>query len=143
MLCGLSYLHSKNQLHRDIKPANVLLNMKGEVKLSDFGISRTLPSETLFTRTAVGTRSYMSPERIEGSSYGFKGDIWGIGLTLYELATGTYPYQGRSELDLLRDFEKVGSPQLPTVYSEDFQDFLNCALELEEEKRWSAVELTV
>ncbi len=85
----------------------------------------------------------MSPERIEGSSYGFKGDIWGIGLTLYELATGTYPYQGRSELDLLRDFEKVGSPQLPTVYSEDFQDFLNCALELEEEKRWSAVELTV
>lgn len=117
--------------------------MKGEVKLSDFGISRTLPSETLFTRTAVGTRSYMSPERIEGSSYGFKGDIWGIGLTLYELATGTYPYQGRSELDLLRDFEKVGSPQLPTVYSEDFQDFLNCALALEEEKRWSAVELTV
>lgn len=43
MLCGLSYLHSKNQLHRDIKPANVLLNSQGQLKLSDFGISRELP----------------------------------------------------------------------------------------------------
>jgi serine/threonine protein kinase len=64
MLCGLTYLHSKNQLHRDIKPGNVLLNSSGEVKLSDFGISRELPEEVDFSKTAVGTRSYMSPERI-------------------------------------------------------------------------------
>lgn len=83
MLCGLTYLHTKNHLHRDIKPANVLLNWRGEVKLSDFGISRQLPEEVDFSRTAVGTRSYMSPERIEGGRYSFKSDVWGIGLILY------------------------------------------------------------
>jgi serine/threonine protein kinase len=90
MLCGLTYLHSKNILHRDIKPANVLLNFQGEVKLSDFGISRELPLEIEFSRTSVGTRSYMSPERIEGGKYGFKSDVWGIGLILYELGMDNY-----------------------------------------------------
>lgn len=85
MLCGLTYLHSKNQLHRDIKPGNVLLNSFGEVKLSDFGISRELPENVDFSKTAVGTRSYMSPERIEGGKYSFKSDVWGIGLIIYEL----------------------------------------------------------
>lgn len=64
MLCGLTYLHSKNQIHRDIKPANVLLNSVGELKLSDFGISKELIEDIDFSKTAVGTRSYMSPERI-------------------------------------------------------------------------------
>lgn len=104
MLCGLSYLHSKHQLHRDVKPANVLLNCRGEVKLSDFGISRQLPDETDFSKTAVGTRSYMSPERIEGGRYGAKGDVWGLGLIIYELATARFPYDSRSEFDLRRDF---------------------------------------
>lgn len=85
MLCGLSYLHSKNQLHRDIKPANVLLNSQGQLKLSDFGISRELQEEVDFSKTAVGTRSYMSPERIEGGRYSFKSDVWGLGLILFEL----------------------------------------------------------
>ncbi len=76
-------MHTKNHLHRDIKPGNVLLNWRGEVKLSDFGISRQLPEEVDFSRTAVGTRSYMSPERIEGGRYSFKSDVWGIGLILY------------------------------------------------------------
>ena len=85
MLCGLSYLHSKNQIHRDIKPANILLNSKGEVKLSDFGIARELLEEEDFSSTVIGTLSYKSPERIISRQYGFKSDIWGIGLTLFEV----------------------------------------------------------
>ena len=61
MLCGLSYLHSNNQLHRDVKPANVLINSKGQIKLTDFGITKELDKEKDFTKTSVGTRSYMSP----------------------------------------------------------------------------------
>jgi serine/threonine protein kinase len=66
ILCGLSYLHSLNMIHRDVKPGNVLLNTKGEVKLSDFGISKELLDGVDFSKTFVGTTAYMSPERIGG-----------------------------------------------------------------------------
>jgi serine/threonine protein kinase len=88
MLCGLAYLHSNNQLHRDVKSANVLINTKGEIKLTDFGIAKQIDEDKEFTKTSVGTRSYMSPERIKGEEYGPKSDIWGFGLIMYELATG-------------------------------------------------------
>lgn len=60
ILCGLSYLHSVNMIHRDIKPANILINSKGEVKITDFGISKEF-SDDDFSKTFVGTTSYMSP----------------------------------------------------------------------------------
>jgi serine/threonine protein kinase len=61
ILCGLSYLHSQNLIHRDIKPGNILLNSLGEVKVTDFGISREFIDGKEFSKTFVGTRSYMSP----------------------------------------------------------------------------------
>ena len=65
ILLGLSYLHKeKHQIHRDIKPANILINIDGIVKLTDFWISRTL--EKSQAHTFVGSRIYMSPERITG-----------------------------------------------------------------------------
>ena len=87
MLCGLTYLHTKNHIHRDIKPANILLNSKGEVKLSDFGIARELLEQEIFSSTVIGTLSYKSPERIISRKYGFKTDVWGMGLVLQELGT--------------------------------------------------------
>lgn len=106
MLCGLSYLHTNNQLHRDVKPANVLINSKGQIKLTDFGITKELDKDKDFAKTSVGTRSYMSPQRIEGSEYDYKSDIWGFGLIMYELATGNSPYKNLSEFDMIKLFQQ-------------------------------------
>ncbi len=88
---GLVYLRdSAHVLHRDIKPSNILLNTLGDVKLCDFGVSRELM--TAKAMTFVGTMRYMSPERIEATQYAVASDVWSLGITLVECATGRYPY---------------------------------------------------
>lgn len=83
-------------LHRDIKPANILMNTNGEVKISDFGISKELNFMDEMSKTNVGTRIYMSPERISCKSYDYKSDIWSLGLVMIELATGIFPYESKT-----------------------------------------------
>ncbi len=100
VLGGLDHLHRVLKvLHRDIKPSNVLLNSRGEVKLADFGMSGQLAST--FSRLAswVGTAAYMSPERISGAEYSYESDVWALGVTLWELSVGQYPYGARQPLD--------------------------------------------
>lgn len=87
---GLSYLREKHQMiHRDVKSSNMLVNSKGEIKLCDFGVSGQLIDSVAFS--FVGTRSYMSPERLQGAHYTIRSDIWSMGLSLVELALGRYP----------------------------------------------------
>ncbi|KAJ3967208.1 kinase-like domain-containing protein [Lentinula raphanica] len=91
VLGGLVYLYEQmGVLHRDIKPSNILLNSEGEVKLCDFGVSGEL--ENSVAKTFVGTSVYMSPERIQGSDYSVKSDVWSLGITLIELAHGCFPF---------------------------------------------------
>ena len=68
------------------------MNTTGVVKLTDFGISRSLENNQIYLKTFVGSRSYMSPERITGKKYSYSSDIWSLGLVIYELATGKEPY---------------------------------------------------
>ena len=109
ILWGLGYLHYDNRMHRDIKPANVLLNSRGEVKLSDFGISRTLESTTAMSSTSVGSFRYMSPERLLGEEYGASGDIWSVGIMMIQLWTKVYPFGGNiaTPIDLLTEVEQI------------------------------------
>lgn len=91
ILSGLTYLYNAHKIiHRDIKPSNVLMTHKGEFKLCDFGVSRELTNSVAMADTFVGTSTYMSPERIQGLTYGVKSDVWSMGLMLYELASGKY-----------------------------------------------------
>ncbi|KAJ3740549.1 kinase-like domain-containing protein [Lentinula detonsa] len=91
VLGGLVYLYeAMGVLHRDIKPSNILLNSEGQVKLCDFGVSGEL--ENSVAKTFVGTSVYMSPERIQGSDYTIKSDVWSLGITLIELAHGCFPF---------------------------------------------------
>jgi serine/threonine protein kinase len=109
ILWGLGYLHYDNRMHRDIKPGNVLFNTRGEVKLSDFGISRTLDNTTAMSSTSVGSFRYMSPERLLGEGYGASGDIWSVGIMMLQLWTKKYPFGNNiaTPIDLLTEVENL------------------------------------
>ena len=85
--CALKYLHGAGVLHRDLKPSNVLLNSECQVKLCDFGLSRTLASQ-FFDRPVltefIATRWYRAPEVLLGSrNYSTKSDMWSLGCLIY------------------------------------------------------------
>uniref|UniRef100_A0A673GMN5 mitogen-activated protein kinase kinase n=1 Tax=Sinocyclocheilus rhinocerous TaxID=307959 RepID=A0A673GMN5_9TELE len=103
-------------IHRDIKPSNILLDRKGNIKLCDFGISGQLVDSIAKTRDA-GCRPYMAPERIDPSAsrqgYDVRSDVWSLGITLYELATGRFPYpKWNSVFDQLTQVVMGDPPQL-------------------------------
>lgn len=92
ILAGVKYLHYCSIIHRDIKPENVLMDKYYRAKLSDFGISKFIKSvEDLNNMTNIGSPHYMAPEVIQGKQYGFKCDIWSLGIILYELCTLQHP----------------------------------------------------
>lgn len=93
---ALDYAHSKDILHRDLKPSNILLDDDGGAYLTDFGIARIIghqASATITTQGVVGTPSYMSPEQAQGQPLDGRSDIYSLGITLFEMSTGTRPFQ--------------------------------------------------
>ncbi len=113
---SLYYLHSKGFVHCDVKPDNFLVSRHGEVKLIDFTISQKVAKglSKLFAfkkKTIQGTRSYMSPEQINGLSLDGRSDVYSMGCVMYELVTGRPPFTGVSPNDLLN---KHISAQIPS-----------------------------
>lgn len=102
VLAGLRYLWSKRIMHRDVKPSNMLVNSNGQVKLCDFGVSTQLVNS--IARTYIGTNAYMAPERVIGCNYTIYSDIWSLGLSICEMASGHFPYP---ELSLKMKGEKL------------------------------------
>lgn len=133
ILDGLSFLHHvKKVIHRDIKPANVLMNTKGEIKISDFGISRTVDSTMGQVTTFVGSKKYMSPERINGEHYGILSDIWSLGIMLYELALGAFPVkmgQNMAAIELVQLLGSQNYSEFPDSFSPELKVFLRKMLQ--------------
>mmetsp|Transcript_49496 Transcript_49496/g.115780 ORF Transcript_49496/g.115780 Transcript_49496/m.115780 type:complete len:340 (+) Transcript_49496:134-1153(+) len=135
---GLQHLHSRRLLHRDIKPENILHAKTGDVKLTDFGIAKDLDTTLAVAATFVGTVTYMSPERCLGGSYATEADIWSVGMVIYELACGKYPFADVSTFPALFDqlCEKPEPRLDPSQFSEDLCDFVACCLTRDVAQRW-------
>jgi len=93
---ALVVAHKAGIIHRDIKPANVMIDSTGRVLLADFGVARLETEDSLVTKTGalLGTPAYMSPEQASGDTATAKSDLYSLGATLYQLATGQLPYAG-------------------------------------------------
>ena len=112
MCLGLAAAHDKGVLHRDLKPANVMLDGRGQVRLTDFGLS-AFAEAGLGEGQIVGTPAYMSPEQITGKEVSTRSDIYSLGLVLYELFTGTPAFQSRT-FGELRDSHQHDTPSMPS-----------------------------
>ncbi|HEV8450488.1 MAG TPA: serine/threonine-protein kinase [Gaiellales bacterium] len=92
---GLAYAHAAGLVHRDLKPQNLLLDLDGRVKIADFGIARSLDGTSLtLTGSVLGTAGYLAPEQAGGEQVTAAADIYGLGVTLHQLATGAMPDAG-------------------------------------------------
>lgn len=161
-LRGLVMLQTEHKIiHRDIKPSNILLNRLGEAKLCDFGVSGELINS--LADTFVGTTSYMSPERVDGTGTYANGDVWSLGLTMVEIATGSFPIPAQGAalpivgertkqdpippagarpivslyelLACIVDDEPPVLPPMPELFSSEFRDFVQACLVKDPAKR--------
>jgi len=101
---GLAAAHEVGVIHRDVKPQNIIIEPTGGLKIMDFGIARLTEDRGMTaTGTVIGTPDYMSPEQARGLPLDFRSDIYSTGVVLYEIFTGSLPFEGDSPLaDVLR-----------------------------------------
>ena len=127
VLTGLEYLHLNNVIHRDIKPENLVLDCKGYVRITDFGIARVTKSDNSYDTS--GTPGYMAPEVMCKQSHGIAVDYFALGVLVYEFMMGRRPYNGRSRKEI-RDAVVARQVQLrktdiPDGWSVEAADFVN------------------
>jgi len=131
VLGGLAVAHRAGLVHRDIKPENVLISDDGEVKLADFGLVRAM-AEAKITSTSVilGTAAYLAPEQVATGETDSRGDVYAVGVLIYELLTGVTPFTGDTPLAVAyqrMDRDVPAPSSVITGVPTQFDDFVACA----------------
>jgi serine/threonine protein kinase len=121
---GLEEAHSQGVVHRDLKPENIFVDNKGEIKVMDFGIARSLDADPTSIEGPIGTPAYMSPEQAQGRPSDTRSDIYSLGLVMYEMFIGRRAFQGDAPLVLLsKQINEIPpSPREVEPYLPDFID---------------------
>ncbi|KDO30139.1 CAMK/CAMKL/MARK protein kinase [Saprolegnia parasitica CBS 223.65] len=139
VLSALVYMHDRHWVHRDVKLENVLLDKHGLVKLVDFGFSALQTAKPF--QTFCGTPCYMAPEIVLRKSYwGPPVDVWSLGILLYAMLAGFFPFRARNYNDLYRKILR-GVYEMPSMLSADAQELLRGMLDADPTKRLTIMDV--
>jgi len=104
---GLDAAHKLGVVHRDLKPQNIMIDDKGNTRIMDFGIARSLKTKGITEAgMMIGTPEYMSPEQVEGEETDHRSDIYSLGVILYEMVTGRVPFEGDTSISIALKHKK-------------------------------------
>ena len=138
---GLEAAHSNHIIHRDIKPQNNLIARDGTAKVTDFGIAKAASSNTI-TANAMGSVHYISPEQARGGYSDEKSDIYSLGVTMYEMLSGTLPFNGESAVAIaLAHIQEEAVPlaALDATIPKGISNIVNKCMQKKTELRYSCV----
>ena len=141
VLGGLAVAHRAGLVHRDIKPENILISDEGEVKIADFGLVRAV-AEAKITSTSVilGTAAYLSPEQVSTGDTDARGDVYSVGVLVFELLTGTTPFTGDTTLAVAYQRMDHDVPAPSSVINgvpRQFDEFVHCATSRDPAERFA------
>ena len=139
VVLGLEYIHLNNIIHRDIKPENLIIDEKGFIRISDFGISTFINNPNI-NNDISGTFGYIAPERYDNfKKISFESDYFSLGVIIYELMLKERPFKKQNKEDIIEEFENnkicLDKNKVNNKYSEDLCDFVNKLLEVDPSKR--------
>jgi serine/threonine protein kinase len=117
---GVTYAHEQGFIHRDLKPSNIIIDFNGNIKIMDFGISKSIDEIETITQhnSRPGTLLYMSPEQLSGNEVTIKSDLYSLGITLYEMMAGYYPFDSKTFYEIVDSHVN----KIPAKISDTFPD---------------------
>ena len=111
VLRAARFAHKRGVIHRDLKPHNVILDEEGRARVTDFGIAKAGASDMTLTGSIMGTAQYLSPEQAQGHTVSGRSDLYAVGIILYELLTGSVPFDGETAVAIA--FKQVSAEPRP------------------------------